>query len=224
MAVFLFFRVSRQQRIAVLVTLPIMSLVLLAILPAQNRVRLTAMFSSNFSAADQGIAHEAEESMASRTYLFKKSVQYTVEHPLLGVGPGQFSIFEGQSSRSVGLHGNWHETHNAYTQISSECGVPALLLMLAGLFGAFFTVNKIFRQAKALGNKEVAHACLCYMTVFVGYMTSSTFLSNGYRFVLPTMISLAIAMHIAAQKEFRTAGGSPLIQSVLLTRTGIRRN
>jgi hypothetical protein len=62
------------------------------------------------------------------------------------------------------------------------------------------------------------------MTVFVGYMTSSTFLSNGYRFVLPTMISLAIAMHIAAQKEFRTAGGSPLIQSVLLTRTGIRRN
>jgi len=38
-------------------------------------------------------------------------------------------------AKAAGEHGNWHETHNTYTEISGECGIPALIFALVGLFG-----------------------------------------------------------------------------------------
>jgi O-antigen ligase len=203
MAIFLFFQASAKQRVTALILVPLLTLALFAVLPSQNRARLLSLFSSDSAdQADHAVATEAAESMQSRSYLFRKSLQYTFQHPLLGVGPGQFGNFEGQESKTVGLHGSWHETHNAYTQISSECGIPAVICMLAGLFGAFSMVRKALKKARALGNVEIAQACLCYMTAFIGYMTTSIFLANGYRFMLPALISFAIAIHFASEREF----------------------
>jgi O-antigen ligase len=105
-----------------------------------------------------------------------------------------------------GQHGRWLETHNAYTQMSSECGIPGLLLMLGGVVSAFRMINRTFKRAKAQGNKEVADACLCYMVSWLGYLVTLFFLAGAYFFTLPAMISLAIAMYYAAERELaRTA-------------------
>jgi O-antigen ligase len=207
MAVYLFFHLSGAQRVAVLVGIPVLAVVLMAILPEQNRARLATIFNSDNPAA-VGIAAEAGESLDSRTYLLKKSIEYTFQHPVFGVGPGQFSNYEGSSSRKVGEHGNWHETHNSYTQISSECGLPAVILMVAALFGAMGLVSKTLKKARAHGNKEVAGACVCYLVSWAGYLVTMVFLACGYRFTLPAMIGLAAAMHIAGEKEL--AGPAPV--------------
>lgn len=205
MAAFLFFKATGGQRIAVLAGIPIIAMLLLAILPEKNIARLKTLLSASPSNDSSGIAAEAGESMESRSYLLKKSIEYTISHPILGVGPGQFATFEGSASRLAGQHGNWHETHNTYTEISSECGLPALIFALAGIVSSFSIVNRTLKRARLLGNQEVAGACICYMTAWIGYLVTLLFLAGAYRFTLPTMISLGIAIGLAGASELNAA-------------------
>jgi len=131
----------------------------------------------------------------------KQSLIYTMQHPMFGVGLGQFSNYEGQQSLAAGKVGNWHETHNAFTQVSSECGIPALIFFVLGIGSALLSVNRIYRRARRDGYKEIANASFCYLLSMVGFMVSITFLANAFRFYLPAMIGLAIALSTAAERE-----------------------
>jgi putative inorganic carbon (HCO3(-)) transporter len=70
-------------------------------------------------------------SSQARRDIFYQSVEMTMQHPLLGVGPGNFAV----------ISGTWHVTHDSYTQLSSEGGIPALLLFLIILWLAFSKVR-----------------------------------------------------------------------------------
>lgn len=144
---------------------------------------------------------EARASEESRSYLLKMSILYTIKHPVFGVGLAQFSNFEGGSAKKEGKIGNWHETHNAFTEVSSENGVPALVFFVMAIGGAFLLVNQTYRRARAGGFPEIANACFCYLMAMVGYMVTITFLANAYRFYLPVMVGLAIAMRSSAERE-----------------------
>jgi len=180
------------KRVMVLALAAILALALPALLPDSTRQRLASLM---------GAEHEeAKESQQSREYLFKKSVTYTLEHPLVGVGPNQFANYEGKQSISEGKIGNWHATHCAFTQVSSECGVPALLFFLLSIGSALGLVLKTHRQARRLGYKEIQNTCLCYIVSLIGFMVSITFLANAYRFYLPVMVGVAIVMTTVARK------------------------
>lgn len=208
MSLLLFFRASGAQKAVVLVLVPILALGLVAVLPKQNLARLATVFGG--ASESTGPDDEAADSMESRQYLLRQSIKYTLEHPVFGVGPSQFSNFEGIMARAQGQHGNWHETHNTYTQISSECGIPALLFALAALVGAFRMVNGSYKAAIKAGNRIVAQTCLWYLTSFAGYLVCLMFLAGGYRFTFPAMIGLAMAVHRGAQRELATGNLDPL--------------
>jgi O-antigen ligase len=157
----------------------------------------------SFSADSEDAVQEALESTSSREYLLRKSIEFTFDKPIFGVGMGQFSIYEGSAAREAGGRGNWHLTHNAYTQVSSECGIPALLLFLAGIVGTFVTFLRIARRAKAVGHREIMIAANCLMTGFAAFSVAIIFLSLAYAFYLPAMAGIAIAMHYASEREFQ---------------------
>lgn len=149
-----------------------------------------------------GAKHEeARESQEAREYLLKQSLLYTIQYPVFGVGLAQFSNFEGKLSKSEGKIGNWHETHNSLTEVSSECGVPALIFFVLGIGSALLSVNRVYRRARREGAKEIADACLCYLLAMTGFLTSLVFLANAFRFYLPAMIGLGIALSVAANRE-----------------------
>ncbi len=52
-------------------------------------------------------------------------------HPLFGVGPDQFAAAVSQEAAGDGQQVPWLGTHNTYTQVSSECGIPALIFYVA---------------------------------------------------------------------------------------------
>jgi len=147
---------------------------------------------------------EALESQAARDYLFMKSLTFTAEHPLFGVGPGQFANYEGGTSLAAGRVGYWHETHCSWTQISSECGVPALVFYLAGIGSALLLVIRTFRMARRAGYTEIANACFCYLMGMAGFLVAVTFLSNAYRYYVPAMIGLAVGMCFAARRQMES--------------------
>jgi O-antigen ligase len=190
--VFMVLRASASQRIVVLVCGIVLAMAVPVLLPAATLARLASLFG--------GQHEEAQESEDSRSYLFRQSVIFTLQHPLFGVGPEQFSNFEGKTRTAQGQIGEWHATHCAFTQVSSECGIPAAILFLLGIGSAGMTVNRIWRRARQQGFPEISRACLCYMTALVGYLATITFLANAYRFYLPAMIGLAIIIGTAGTR------------------------
>lgn len=87
----------------------------------------------------------AQESTEGRLELLTRSVQYTLEHPLFGLGLGNFNLASGAQH---GAEPNaWMGTHNTFTQISSEAGLPALALYLILLAATMGNMNHIRRTA-----------------------------------------------------------------------------
>jgi O-antigen ligase len=210
--IFTFALGSSTYRMLLIVTVPIAVVLMLAALPRTTLLRLGTLTSDS---GDRQIQEDAEGSSGARRELFKKSLEYTVLHPLFGVGPGQFSDFEGGQSMKQGRRGMWHETHNTFTQISSECGIPALIFFVAAIVSAFRLALKTFRQARANpANRDIAAATFCLMLGIVGFMTAITFANFGYRFYEPALCGLCIVMYTAAQHEMaarqsKAAAASP---------------
>ena len=200
---FALFRAQGRQRVALLAVALILAVAIPVMLRGNAAERLGSMFG--------GKHEEALESREARGYLLKQSLLYTVQHPIFGVGMAQFPNYEGKLSLQAGKVGNWHQTHNSFTEISSECGVPAMIFFVLGIGSALLSVNRTYRKARRGGYTEIANARFCYLLSMVGFLTSITFLSSAYRFYLPAMIGLAIALRTTAEREM---SASPLPEPV----------
>jgi O-antigen ligase len=199
---YLLWSASPVQRILTLVAVVTIAASAFAFLPSNALTRLGSLFGEEHQ--------EAKESGESRSYLFRTSVQYTLEHPLFGVGPDQFANFEGKERVSAGQIGSWHATHCAWTQISSECGIPALIFAVLGIGSAFEMVRRTRMEAKKKGFTDIANACFCYLIAMVGFLVAITFLANAYRYYLPAMIGLAMAIRsVSIQYMARTTPQAP---------------
>jgi O-antigen ligase len=194
-ALFLFWKASMSQRLAALVMVPVLLAPAMLLAPKSALVRLSSLF------GDSGNL-DAEESGASRSYLFKQSVAFTLQKPVFGVGPAQFSNYEGHVSREAGMRGNWHETHCSWTQISSETGIPGFLFYSGAIFTALLLALGVNRRARQLRDAEVTNVSFCFLLAFVMYFTAITFLSNGYSTLQPLIVSTCVAMHFAARRAF----------------------
>ena len=202
--VFFLARSNMRQRTGLILATLIVAGIGLVALPSMTLNRLGSMVGEKGAAAE-----EADESANARSYVFKQSVIFTLQRPLFGVGPDQFGNFEGKTRVAAGLYGSWHATHNSWTQVSSECGIPALIFFVGGVVGAFTLVNRTYKAAKARGDADIENACFCYMLAMSGFLVSVTFLANAYRIYFPIMIGLGIALSFAAKRQMaeRRAAG-----------------
>ncbi len=172
------------------------------VLPSEITQRLaTLVFSQNDASRDEAVA-----SGESRRYLLEKSLLFTIERPLFGVGPGEFADHEGFGAKAAGFHGNWHQTHNTYTQVSSEAGIPAAMFFIAALVATFRLLSRTLRQARArppsLQNTMIAASVFCVLVAAVAFYGSAFFLSLAYRFYFPALTGIAIVLSQAAGREW----------------------
>jgi hypothetical protein len=196
-----FLRATAKQRVVSLAVAPVCALVLVTVLPDATVNRLTS-FSSDDESADLG----AIQSKTTREYLFRRSIHHTLTHPILGVGPGQFSNFEGNQRIEAGMMGMWHSTHNSLTQISSECGIPGALFYLIACVITYRILNRITREARRLGMVEMSAAAWWTLVSFVGYTGAAMFLNLGYLYYYPMLTGLAIAFESAFKQELALRG------------------
>jgi O-antigen ligase len=192
------------QRFVVALVLPLGVVAMLAILPHNTLQRIGTMSES------EGGSEEAMESSRARAYVLRKSLEYTLSFPVFGVGVARFPSYEGVHNKTIGDHGAWLQTHNAYTQVSSECGIPAFLLYLGGMVATVRLLLRTYRQARARPEcRDIAGVCLCLALAMAGFCTAALFLSLAYTFYLPTIAGLAIGIARAADAEFRIRPQNP---------------
>lgn len=199
-AIFALKRMSTPLRLVSAVLILVVSVGSMMSLPATVTLRLRTWFSAS---AEE--VNEAAGSAESRSILLRKSLWFTLTHPVFGVGPGMFSDYEDGGARLEGRRGNWHQTHNSYTQVSSECGIPAALFFIAAIVATVRWLNRINRRLQneqpGFLTRRMKIAVFCVTLSVVGFAAAIFFLSLAYRFYMPALTGVAIALSRAIEYE-----------------------
>jgi O-antigen ligase len=129
--------------------------------------------------AEQAAA--AEGSTELRQKLVSQSLDLTWRHPLFGVGPGVYQSAAAKDSAEKGEKAIWFVSHNSYTQISSECGIPGFVLYMAAVLVA---LNSLRRGLKVVSRtpelNETRTLGFYLLMVTLGNMVLSMFASVAY--------------------------------------------
>jgi len=210
---YVLWRASMVQRFMVAVAGLILFSALVLVLPSATTARLATTFSDTAADKDD-IADSALGSKEARTYLLRRSIAVAFEHPLLGVGLGQFQNYEGVTARAAGYRGSWHETHNTYTQIASEAGIPGFLFLFGGVVSMIRLLQRTYKKARqmppTIENVKISRTCFAIMLSVVAFSVTIFFLSMAYRCYLPALAGIAIATARAAEREWLAAETQPL--------------
>ena len=220
-----FYHVLASGSRGALLGMVIASLYLIAKLP--GRLKIAAILACVLAAAimvpalprgiveritswEGGSDKSAVESAELRKELLLRSLRYTVQHPLLGVGPAQFGTYEGK--RNPGQIGSWYNTHNSYTQISSENGIPAAICYLLALGYSFMLIRRVYQRTKrrkpSTKLKRLHRLALCLLVAMVGFCVTIAFNNFGYLFFVPALVGLAVVLTEVTEREFQIPLGA----------------
>jgi O-antigen ligase len=176
--------------------------VVFMVLPAEARERLLDVVRPGQS----GIAHASDESVAGRFAENLAAAAMYRDHPLVGVGPGNYAAVYHDYAQAVGLdeaaqEGVDRAAHNLFLEALAELGTVGGLAFLAVVAAAFLGA---WRARVRLPGRDalLGEGVLVALT---GFFTASLFLHSAYQHYLWLMIALGLA---AGRIARRTAVGA----------------
>jgi O-antigen ligase len=118
-----------------------------------------------------------------RKQVWARGVGYFLEHPVVGVGTGNFDIAEGENLRRLGIRGKWSAPHNAYLEAFVDLGLPGGLLFLGLWLLTFGRASRYWSpSAEATRSGRLHRPELLAATCALG--VSAYFLSMAYSYTL----------------------------------------
>jgi hypothetical protein len=181
----------------------------LAVLPPYLRDRYFTLETANMADVHSSLGERAVDAAAASALQRKNnlmdSIRMTLHHPVFGVGAGNFAVEQDQDAKAAGLaRGTWLGTHNTYTQLSSECGIPMLVLFLLLLAGGMRALGAARRLAARETGPEAAgilKAAQALDLVMWGTCVFIFFSHIGYDMTTYLLVSLSLVLARAANRE-----------------------
>jgi putative inorganic carbon (HCO3(-)) transporter len=167
----------RRNRVAAVVLFCLAVLAMIVVAPGNyiNRV---------LSIVDH--SRDAAGSAQQRQAVLMRSLLVSARHPLLGVGMGNFPIY---SIRNL-------VTHNSYTQVSAELGIPALIAYLMFMLTPLRRLARIARETfDARREARIYYLAVGLTASLVGYMVSSAFIAVAYWPFVYYLVGYAVCLH-----------------------------
>jgi O-antigen ligase len=167
--------------------------------------RMQTMWSDASPASSD--AASAEMSGDERRMALQRSVRYTIEHPLFGLGLGNFSV---ESGTEPGQPSSWLGTHNSFTELSSEAGIPALLVFAALLVTTLKSMHRIGSGgSESPENDEVARIARATFVSVLSFVVGAFFAHIAYEYFLYYPIAVAAGVeYLVSQSPTGVAEGS----------------
>ena len=130
------------------------------------------------------LSERTDPSAVARTDELKRSVFLMIRHPLFGLGINNYILFSNSS----------HASHNAYTQVGSEIGIPGMIVYIMFLITPLKRLREVRRR-----NVDQPRGRLYYLGVgveasLIGYMVASFFLSVAYLWYVYYLVAYAITI------------------------------
>ena len=144
--------------------------------------------------ADNSILSRATENIAA--------LNVFADHPLIGVGPGQFSTYYRQYADQIGLLSKAadREAHNLYLGTAAETGILGLICFLMVLFVTLWELARARRRWIGRRN-DLANMATAFSLSVVTYMTTGIFLHLSYDRYFWLVMALAGATAVIALRE-----------------------
>lgn len=158
-----------------------------------ERLFSIAVFSSS------GIEDEATlMSQMERQERLRLSVELALKNPLFGVGPGQFADELEMNMKAEGKHVASIGTHNSYTQVASEMGIPAFLFYTMAVLLSVRTSARIYRWAAAQPGKmkEVEGLAYALFLANLGFAVNSFFHHVALAGYFPILLGMTAALQL----------------------------
>jgi len=206
-ALSMFLRSSAVGKLKLLITVGFLLAVAVLTLPANLKQRYLTFFTPDTQEEsadqpnDQYMIDSAVSSANEREQMFKRSLIVTFQHPLFGVGPGMFMVAEDQMAREEGRRkGAWLGTHNTFTQVSSECGIPAFLFYAGIVVLSFKRSYSLYRRTKNHPEwKEISTHALALHYSLIAFIVTGVFIHAAYTALLPVLAGMTISMARTAE-------------------------
>lgn len=130
------------------------------------------------------------------------------DHPILGVGPGEFPLYYRQYAEVVGIRVKAvdRESHNLYLGMAAELGLIGItvFLIIIGL-----TLRDLARAAKAVRARDpmMADMATGFLLAIVAYLATGIFLHMSFIRYFWLMLALAAATALVAKAIAKASGG-----------------
>ncbi len=174
--------------------------------PASFWERISTIWAEE-SYATSSAAASAGASEYQRKALFWRSVRATLENPILGLG---LMNFQNWSKEVTGSVLEMKGTHNTYTQIASEAGIPALLMFISLLFVCLRNMWRINRFSRShAGHAELGLLARATFVSLVCFMFTAFFAHLGYDCFLYYLAGMGVALESVHQRVRSKTGGTP---------------
>lgn len=163
--------------------------------------RLGTVWNSSETYMD-AVQASAAESTQDRLAVLGRSIDYTLEHPIFGLGLGNFQVASGLQ---LGQPSAWMGTHNTFTEVSSEAGLPALVLLLGLLVIAILKMKRISRASVV--NPGASDLCLmarATLASLLSFVFGAFFAHLAYEYYLFYPVAIAVGVHYIARSTLET--------------------
>lgn len=159
-----------------------------------------------------------DSSFQKRRLLVGAAWRMFLDHPVLGVGAGNYTVhFEeyasdlGSASRDYEDPGEPHYPHNLYLEVGAETGLVGLLAFGAALAACFRALRRAHASFEEAGDRPSAALARGFEIALVGYLVSSLFLHGHFQRYLWLLFGFATGLAtLAGGKGDRSAArGAP---------------
>ena len=200
----LFFIVQRTARLKMVIAVIVFTVPALLVVPpaALNRI-VNIAIKSEQPTDDETYA---VASQLSRQELLKDSLIYTATHPLFGVGMGEFGAAVWGDGEKRGVRTAWAGTHNSFTQISAECGIPALIFYTAVVFLCIRMNRRLYKATRGDPSmQDISSIALTLYLTMVAFAVNTFFFHTAYGYYLSTLAGLSVALQFASAGRLSNA-------------------
>ena len=200
--------IFRRGQIHYLLPVAVVVLLLINILPAQftNRIStLTELIPGTTSSNSNGVAQDL--SLRGRMSEAIVAVQMFADHPVLGVGVGNYPYLYQQYARSVGLEfrSEVRQAHDLYLEIASETGLLGLFSFLFLIFGMIDSMWKAHKLLSKRGLTDASNMIAAHTFALLGFLISALFIHAVYFRNFWVIAGIALASPRMAEIEIENA-------------------
>ena len=188
-----------------LIPVALVGLTVLLLAGGRLKNRFDAMTGPSVKSIEEGNAYGTA---MARGELLRRCLAVAAQHPLFGIGPGNFPI----------ISGSWHVAHNSFVEISAEAGLPALILFILLFRRAFQNTRKV--QLLAPGEREAMLLAGALRASIVGFAVGAFFASVEYHFFPYFLVAYTSALYAITARS--TSQALPAQMEALPEREGGR--
>ena len=144
--------------------------------------------------------------LKSRFLIWNISLKIIKNNPVMGVGPGNFSIMypeyaAGETGRLISAEQRVSNAHNDYLETAAETGIPGLLLFLYLLFTAARVSLALYRKTPDReGKMLVAGIASSILAICINALASFPFKNAATSFLFWTNLAFAGALYRKQRK------------------------